>query len=193
MRPTKADRRYRYTKDILRKSLLELMKKKPIEEVTITDICKMADINRGTFYNHYATPYDLLLEMQNELYEKIASSIERTPVSEGGIIFEEILTLIAKDSDLFQVLLSNNGDKDFIKKLIAIGQNKINIEWKSEHNISDTEKIGLAYTFIAGGCARVTEDWISGEIKKTPRQIAELVNQIIAYVVEDLLSPRVSK
>ena len=48
----KGNRRILYTKKIIKESLLKLLENKEIHQVTVTDICKDADINRGTFYTH---------------------------------------------------------------------------------------------------------------------------------------------
>ena len=47
------DRRARYTQNIIRSSLLSLMRRKPFTKITVTEICKQSEINRGTFYLHY--------------------------------------------------------------------------------------------------------------------------------------------
>ena len=49
----RSDRRVRYTKTVLKQSLLELMKDRPIGKITVTEICRLADVNRNTFYAHY--------------------------------------------------------------------------------------------------------------------------------------------
>jgi AcrR family transcriptional regulator len=54
----KADQRVRYTKMVIKNSLLELMKEHPISKVTVTDICKQANINRNTFYSHYTNQFE---------------------------------------------------------------------------------------------------------------------------------------
>ena len=50
------DRRTRYTRNVIRESLLSMMRQKPFSKITVTEICKLSEINRGTFYLHY---YDL--------------------------------------------------------------------------------------------------------------------------------------
>ncbi|MDZ5016572.1 TetR/AcrR family transcriptional regulator, partial [Clostridium perfringens] len=50
MAGVKGNRRTLYTKKIIKESLIDLLKHKKIHEVTVTDICKKSDINRGTFY-----------------------------------------------------------------------------------------------------------------------------------------------
>ena len=36
------DRRTKYTKSVIRQALFDLLKEKPLNKITVTDICKMA-------------------------------------------------------------------------------------------------------------------------------------------------------
>ena len=59
------DARVRYTKMMIRNSLLELLSTKPIAKITVTEICERAGINRATFYAHYTDPTDQLHWLQS--------------------------------------------------------------------------------------------------------------------------------
>ncbi len=48
-------------------ALLELMDEKPLEKITVTDIARRADVNRGTFYLHYDSVSDVINELQETL------------------------------------------------------------------------------------------------------------------------------
>lgn len=48
-------------------ALLELLDEKPLEKITVTDIAKRADVNRGTFYLHYNSVNDVVDELQETL------------------------------------------------------------------------------------------------------------------------------
>ena len=52
----KQDARVRYTKMVVKESLMELLRVKPVAKVTVTEICERAGINRATFYAHYSDP-----------------------------------------------------------------------------------------------------------------------------------------
>lgn len=78
----KGNRRILYTKKVIKESLIELLQHKKIHEVTVTDICKKANINRGTFYTHYKDAYDLLKSIEDELFNQILEYIEETPVED---------------------------------------------------------------------------------------------------------------
>ncbi|WP_207706266.1 TetR/AcrR family transcriptional regulator [Clostridium sp. HBUAS56017] len=57
------DRRYRRTQNQLKKAIIELLKVKNINQISVRELSEMADINRATFYLHYKTPYDLLMHL----------------------------------------------------------------------------------------------------------------------------------
>ena len=64
----KESRKTRYTKMVLRDSLMELMKTKPISAIYIKEICTLADISRATFYKYYTDQYDLLRKTEEETF-----------------------------------------------------------------------------------------------------------------------------
>ena len=57
------DRRTQYTKMVISESFFSLLKEKGFSKITVAEICKAAQINRGTFYLHYEDKYALLNEV----------------------------------------------------------------------------------------------------------------------------------
>ena len=49
----KMDRRTLYTKMVIKDALLELMKSCSFEKITVTAVCKKAEVTRATFYIHF--------------------------------------------------------------------------------------------------------------------------------------------
>ena len=47
------NQRTRLTKRLLRENLLELLKEKPVEYITVKELCEYAELNRSTFYAYY--------------------------------------------------------------------------------------------------------------------------------------------
>ena len=62
----KIDPRTVQTKANIKQILLELMKQMPFEKITVSQLCKEAGINRGTFYLHYCDLYAVLDELMEE-------------------------------------------------------------------------------------------------------------------------------
>jgi AcrR family transcriptional regulator len=121
MKEMKLDRKTRYTRKALGDSLIELMKDKPFTKITVRELCENADINRTTFYAHYRDQYDLLQQIEEDtlnciedMLNKYDSKRSKREVFE---MVEEILNFIANNSNSVSVLLSENGDIDFQKRL----------------------------------------------------------------------------
>lgn len=78
----KLDRRTRYTRSVIKQSFLELLQKYPFPKVTVTAICKKAEITRATFYLHYMDIYALLDAILEEacIYPKIQILINPWPI-----------------------------------------------------------------------------------------------------------------
>ena len=58
----KSESKYFNTALLMNEALLLLLEKKDYEFVTVTELCQKAGVNRTTFYLHYETMDDLLLE-----------------------------------------------------------------------------------------------------------------------------------
>ena len=54
------DRRKRYTLSVIHEAFFDLLAEAGFAKMTVADICRRADINRGTFYLHYEDKYALL-------------------------------------------------------------------------------------------------------------------------------------
>ena len=46
------------TKQLIQSSFMKVLEDKPFESITVGDITKIAQINRGTFYIHYKDKFD---------------------------------------------------------------------------------------------------------------------------------------
>ena len=71
MKSDKIDRRVKYTRMVIKESLINLLEEKDISQITIKEICENADVNRSTFYAHYTDQYDLLRKIEDEFLANI--------------------------------------------------------------------------------------------------------------------------
>lgn len=66
MKTRKTDRRTLYTRSIIKDSLLELLEDKTFDKITVSSVCKQAEITRATFYLHYDNLSAVLDELLDE-------------------------------------------------------------------------------------------------------------------------------
>ena len=96
MENKKMDRRVRKTRMQLRAGLTQLMREKPIKDITVRELAQLVDINRCTFYLHYRDIYDMVEQVEQEVFdefEEIVSSyspedLEARPLSLLLALFE---------------------------------------------------------------------------------------------------------
>ncbi len=72
----KNESKYFYTAELMDQALLELLEKKDIEFITVTEIAKKAGVNRSTFYLHYDNVYELLEETIDRLNREFIGAFE---------------------------------------------------------------------------------------------------------------------
>ena len=73
----KQDLRVVKTQENLRRALLTLLKSKPLETITVAELCRHANINRGTFYLHYKD----VLEVFKKYFEVIVEDFGKAYVA----------------------------------------------------------------------------------------------------------------
>ena len=68
METKRDDRRTQYSKRVIKESLLELLQEKPLNKITVKELCDRADVNRSTFYAYYTDIYELHRKMVKEFF-----------------------------------------------------------------------------------------------------------------------------
>jgi AcrR family transcriptional regulator len=184
------NRKTKYTKMVLKESLLLLMEDKPINKITVTDICKKADLNRGTFYTHYLDAFDLLEQIQNELMEEITEAVDKLIKKnvKSQVILKELFEIILKNRKLCKVVLSNNGDKDFLKDIVNLIREKIISDWTSNYpnlNIRDLEYL---YIYTSMGTIGLIQQWTQTNFKETPLRLSLFLDNITTICLLSLIN-----
>ncbi|WP_456276303.1 TetR/AcrR family transcriptional regulator [Bacillus sp. AK128] len=177
---SKIDRRKKYTQMVLKDSLIQLLKDKPISSITIKEICEVADINRSTFYSHYSNQYDLLYSIEDELIEDMVTTLTQYNFSkeEDSLkMTEKVLEYIAVKSDLCQILLSENSDTHFEKKGMMIMKEHIYKNWITNIH-ADEDTFDYISLFIVSGSIYVIKKWLENGLNKSPKEMAGIINDI---------------
>ena len=105
----KIDRRVRKSKEAIRTALVKLLKHKNIEDITVTEIAKEADVNRKTFYNNYENIYQVIEEIENDIvisFTDLLSKINLDEMLKQPLkIFEMLTNIIQKDFEFYSNLV----------------------------------------------------------------------------------------
>lgn len=77
-----SESKYLYTAKLMNQALIEILGKKDIDFISVTEITKKAGVNRSTFYLHYDNVYDLFEEtIENINKEFVESFVLNAPIN----------------------------------------------------------------------------------------------------------------
>jgi AcrR family transcriptional regulator len=176
------DRRVIYTKKLLRDSLMDLMQEKNVSRISVTELCKGAGVNRGTFYSHYRQPEDVLTSIEEELFNDINDIL----ASNNNIadIHRAIVYSLYRNRDAYRILISPNGDPGCIERLLDISK-----EYFASHTLpalnSDDPEIKYMHSFMFSGIVAVLKEWLAGGALITPDEIAEVITRLQEKILKN--------
>ena len=96
----KEDLRIRKTKATLYKSYIELISSKNKEQIKISDICKKANINRSTFYDHFKDKESLATSLLQSIEEDIKDEFNKITKTEE--LNDYLLKIIKRAKKIIQ-------------------------------------------------------------------------------------------
>ena len=117
-------RRTRYTRRAMQDALIELLRNQPLGSITVKALCERADVNRSTFYAHYASIEELLHDIEDETMAWVTTALEQllAQPDSAGIehVIERICQYIADNRKHLQVLMSPKADIGFQQQLLGL-------------------------------------------------------------------------
>ena len=70
---TPNNKRRKQSQEKIEKVFIELLQTKELNQISVTDICKIAHLNRSTFYANYIDIFDLVEKIRIRMIIKYAS------------------------------------------------------------------------------------------------------------------------
>lgn len=184
------NRQVRRTKELIESTYTSLLSKNPASKITVKQICTICDINRGTFYNHYKDVDDLASKIENNLIKELelcATKHFSKRIDKNALpMFRDILNFINKKHRIVKILLKKGGDGLFVDKLVLL----FKTETINKKRLFPICKSDENYTYFVEysiyGCMGIIRKWLDDGRKKTPNEIALLLENIVINGLDSL-------
>ncbi len=173
------DKRVRRTKKLLRQALTRLMMQKEFQSITVTDVVREADINRGTFYAHYRDVYDLRERIESEMisdFRSMLDGIRRNSPASLHPVLRRTVEYLEENREVVIGLIGAGSVDGFRTKLIRIIE-----EYYTGADRKKDLEAGYSARFIATGVIGALEKWL---LEPQPINKAEM-----SALMERLLAP----
>jgi AcrR family transcriptional regulator len=190
--PVKIDPRVKRTRRLLRDALVSLILKKDFASITIREITERAEVAYITFYRHYESLDQLLMEVLDEGLAELMTHIETLAKqsdtsaleTEGRLIFE----YIEQKADLFRILLKSQSVTRVRRKVVG------NIAAIFQKSCVPLERLGnqvtinIASNHIATSLLSLIEWWLENDMSPSPTEMGKVYKSLIIDSTVDAVS-----
>ena len=168
---------------LIREAFIELLKEKEFSDITVTEIVKKADINRGTFYSHYKDTRAIVEEIEQEIIDQMVESLQKFQYQsffrDPMPLLKGLAEWLQTDMESYRILLNSSGSGEFLLKLQKIFFEHMAQDTTIPEEIRDTSRFKLQVQFFAAGTVSLYQSWFRGELDLSPDEIALEVSRLI--------------
>ena len=169
------------TKRLLKDALMTLLERMDLEQVNVSILCREAGINRATFYKHYNSPREVMLEIERDIFRFDTDSKPADIASATRQYLLSICRCMYANAGKLKILLKYNNDEDFVS-LLSEFQRSL---WENRDRIKnmdglDETSVKLIATYIVSGVCVLLRQWIVEDVDKSPEELTELIMGIIS-------------
>lgn len=171
------NRRVKMTKRMMKNALIDLLDEKSPEKITVTEICKNADVNRSTFYAYYEDIRALMLEIEDEILERVtiySDHFKEYSDEKMLEVFEEFFDYVKDNSKVFRVFVVKYNNSSFNRRMLDT------IMEKYEMSLEYNEELPVKYTYVysVSGVIGIMGEWIDSNFAIASGELAKIVWQM---------------
>ncbi|CAN5203595.1 hypothetical protein BH11ACT2_BH11ACT2_00850 [soil metagenome] len=174
---TSRDPRTVRTVAALQAALRESLATESLDDISVSALCRIAGVQRTTFYTHYESIAALLTEMLTgevdtalDVSETEGKSVEVVAADFHAAVIAAF-ELVALDRRLFRVGFESDASAPLRRSLTAMFARRVELAlafWRSLGAGAETD-VAVATAFASGGLAASFEAWASSDEKDAAR------------------------
>lgn len=164
------------TTNAIKNSFAELLEEKgQINNVTVTELVKRANITRGAFYSHYDSIYDVAQEIESELQEIAFSNIKNISSEEDMFEYIDLMfDYLRNNENLYRKLMQSNDPIMFINRLSKNFYNTFTKIFKSKD-----DPIDININFYISGTFSLLVKYYRNEVNYSLDSIKEYLKEVL--------------
>ena len=168
----KNNQRYKLSSEKIETAFLTLILNHKYEDITTSQICKQAGVNRSTFYCHYDDINDLIIKIEAK-FAKSMATIFNFGERQTHEAFIEMFRFIKENKYFYKAFL-NIPYATLAETNIKIDVLK-NIGKNAKIDKSKTMAIFYRASFFGAGIKEMCRLWLQFDCKETPEAMASLL------------------
>ena len=166
----KDNKRKKDSNERIQKAFIELIQTKEINEITVSNICKLANLNRSTFYSNYLDIYDLANKIKTTLFQNVLDLYKKeTQEKTHSYDFLKLLKHIKENQLFYKTYFKLDFDNfdPLLEQMIDYN------EFKKYYG--NTKHINYHVTFFKYGFNAVIKKWLYYGCIESPEEIRDII------------------
>ncbi len=172
------------SKAMIKEALLSLMIEKPFEKISITDIVRRADINRGTFYAHYANTSEVLKSISTSVVDDLASAVTNEydtvkVLASPEVLLTPITNFLKANPSYYSKLLQTDKFYDVLDDAREAAINRVVQDLRKSINDETRKMLIVVLDYALSGIMTVYEDILLEKIPLSLDESVEYISQLL--------------
>ena len=169
---------------LLKEAFLRLLAEKPFDQITVSDVTREADLNRGTFYAHYDNIEGLLRATMEDITERVSllmdQSLRADFLDDPMPVLSRIGDYLGSDRALHEKIVSSTSVEPFINSLHEMFRKKIRERLRQDTSHPATKVDLVTIEYLASGVLGTYRSWLSGDFGDVP--VEDIDNYLCSLV-----------
>lgn len=169
-------------------ALVDLLREKPLEKITIQELTEEAMISRGTFYNYFYDKYDLLNFFWEGIQWEIDPGFEASDLALDGyqeymdLLLRNLIKYLSKEKQLYQSIMVNNENNLFSQNMHDYIEGEILTKLKrgGGGQFEYAVPIELIATVYANTMVTIGKWWLKHGENYSEDDVYEFFNKLVA-------------
>ncbi|MGN0998737.1 MAG: TetR/AcrR family transcriptional regulator, partial [Faecousia sp.] len=167
-------------------AMLELVAEKPYLQISVAELCKKAGLNRTTFYSHFSSVHDVLVELEDDMYQTVVKDV--LP-ADGDVqlltskdTMCQVLGFLKKQERLYRQFLPQLSETRIFRELSEFVQEKYIIP--NYHPASSMRgEYGYHFEFCKQGTMGILTKWVSGGCAESEEEMASFIEHMLKLCI----------
>ena len=189
MRITSNDPRTRYTDKLIKDSLVSLLADKKPGEVTVAELCRVANINRGTFYNHYCDIADAFADIEDDIFRKVIDRMDDINAYDLDYrFFLDMLHIVKDNATIVAIIMDDLASDSLIGRITGYAKRKyandLRLRRYAGNDVTETDDL---FAYVFNGSIGIIGKWAQGGYVRSPEDVAKRIDFFNKSVISAVL------
>jgi AcrR family transcriptional regulator len=175
----------------MRAALLELIAEQSYESITVTAITKRASVSRPTFYLHYKSKDDLLLDHLDLVFEQYIKIVEPHMQDNeiGDQIGVEVFKMLEDQTLLLKTIVDSGADHLLHQRFEAYSRRMVEqfIEINSNSHTLSPQVLDYVADYLSGALWAIIKHWLISDMSAPAEVVGRIFHALIYPAMTNIL------